>query len=311
MSLLVAVTGRNNSKLMAKLQSLLPDVSILEYDETSSQDTMRYHDVLFVLAWNPPQAMWQKLPNLKGISSYGAGVDALLGQAELPSVPVARIVDPNLGHCMSEYVMHAIGYFKLRFNQYLNNKHESLWKPRRTKAGNKVGILGLGQLGKEVGQSLHRAGYEVAGWSQSVKSIEGITCYSGQKQLFQMLASLDYVVCLLPLTAQTQGILNQSLFEQLPQGAVLINVARGAHLNEQDLLDALDSGHLAGAALDVFNTEPLPEHHAFWQQPNVLLTPHISAVTSVDTACEQIADNYQRSTQGRALLNGVDRHLGY
>jgi len=306
MSLLVAVTGRNNSKLLDKLTALLPNESIIELDQDANFDSVE-----FVLAWNPPLDLWKKLPNLKAVSSYGAGVDSLLTQPSLPNVPIARIVDPNLAISMSEYVHHAIGHFKLRFNQYFLNKPSQTWKPCRAKSGNKVGILGLGQLGATVGKNLASYGFEVSGWSRSAKTINGINCYHGQTQLPAMLSELDYLVCLLPLTSDTRGILNQQLFEALPQGAVLINVARGEHLNEADLLNALATEHLAGAALDVFATEPLPEAHPLWQQDNILLTPHISAVTSVDTACGQIAENYLLMKAKQRLLNTVNVDLGY
>lgn len=306
MSLLVVVPGRDNTKLLAKLGSLLPGVKIELWHQA-----LDCTDVEFVLAWNPPSSIWQQLPQLKAISSYGAGVDGLLSHPNLPEVPVTRIVDPQLAVSMSEYVLHAIGFFKLRFNQYLVNKSSQFWKPRRAKAGNKVGILGLGQLGRAVSAKLVASGFEVSGWSRSPKSISGVRCYSGDNGLTSMLGSLDYLVCLLPLTADTEGVLNKSLFEQLPSGAVLINVARGAHLNEADLIAALDNEHLAGAALDVFCVEPLPSVHDFWRYPNILLTPHVSAVTNIDTACRQIADNYLRLKSGDALLNEVDRKLGY
>jgi len=306
MSLLVAVSGRNNTKLIAKLTTLLPEQKIIEWREG-----IEMQDVEFVLAWNPPPQLWQQLPNLKAISSYGAGVDSLLSQAELPSVPIARIVDPDLADNMSEYVLHAIGHFKLRFNQYLLDKVNQTWRPKRASSANKVGILGLGQLGQAVAKNLVKFGFEVNGWSRSQKSIAGIECFSGQDGLATMLSTLDYVVCLLPLTKQTHGMLNKTLFDALPKGAVLINVARGAHVNEEDCIAALEQGQLGGAALDVFTSEPLPQEHPFWQQPQLLLTPHVSAVTSVDTACEQIADNYLRMINGEPLLNVIDRELGY
>jgi glyoxylate/hydroxypyruvate reductase len=306
MSLLVVVPDRNNAKLIAKLQSLLPDVNIEQWRE--GVDCTGFE---FVLAWNPPESIWQQLPNLKAISSYGAGVDALLQQPTLPAVPVARIVDPQLAVNMSEYVLHAIGFFKLRFNQYLVNKRSQFWKPRRANAGNKVGILGLGELGQAVSAKLVANGFEVSGWSRSFKSLANVQCYSGADGLNEMLAPLDYLVCLLPLTDDTRGILNQSLFSQLPQGAVVINVARGDHLNEADLLAALDQGQLGGAALDVFSAEPLPQQHPFWRYPDILLTPHVSAVTNVDTACAQITDNYLRLQAGKQLLNLIDPKLGY
>lgn len=306
MSLLVAVTGRNNAKLIAKLQNLLPDETIIEWADGIDCD-----EVEFVLAWNPPPQLWQQVGNLKAISSYGAGVDGLLSQPLLPNVPIARIVDPQLAVSMSEYVLHAIGHFKLRFNQYLFNKSSQTWKPRRAKGGNAVGILGLGQLGRNVALTLKNHGFEVSGWSHSAKTIAGVNCYCDEQGLFEMLPTIDYLICLLPLTKSTKGILNKRLFNALPQGAVLINVARGDHLNEGDLISALEQEQLGGAALDVFSTEPLPTSHSFWQQPNILLTPHISAVTSVDTACKQISDNYLRVKHGDKILNTIDRDVGY
>lgn len=306
MSLLIVVPDRNNARLIAKLESLLPDVNIQQWCE--GLDCSRFE---FVLAWDPPPSIWQQLPNLKAISSYGAGVDGLLKQPTLPDVPVARIVDPQLAVNMSEYVLHAIGFFKLRFNQYLVNKTSQFWKPRRANAGNKVGIMGLGELGQAVAARLLANGFEVSGWSRSLKSVAGVQSYSGPDGLKQMLVPLDYVVCLLPLTNDTRGILDRSLFSQLPPGAVVINVARGEHLNEADLMAALDAGQLSGAALDVFSVEPLPSQHQFWRYPDILLTPHVSAVTNVDTACEQIADNYLRLKAGKTLLNLIDPKLGY
>lgn len=304
MSLLVAVTGRNNEKLINRLRLALPDQNITEWREGADVS-----DVEFVLAWNAPSQMWGELPRLKGISSYGAGVDSLLS-APLPNVPVARIVDPQLAGNMSEYVLHAIGLFKLRWLQYIDNQLSQTWKPRRVNSANTVGILGLGQLGAHVGQSLARHGYTVRGWSTSQKSIESIACYAGA-QLHEMLEGLDYLVCLLPLTEATRGILDRKLFDKLPNHAVLINVARGDHLIEHDLIDALNNEQLAGAVLDVFSQEPLPSEHLFWQHPKVVVTPHISAVTSVDTAVAQIADNYLRAINNQPLNNQVEMSRGY
>lgn len=304
MSLLVAVTGRNNEKLLNKLGVALPDQKIMEWHEG-----LDVSDVEFVLAWNAPSSLWSQLPNLRGISSYGAGVDSLL-TAPLPQVPVARIVDPQLALNMSEYILHAIGLFKLRWLQYIDNQTSQTWKPRRANSANTVGILGLGQLGRQVGQSLARNGYKVRGWSASQKSIESIECYAGA-QLNEMLDGLDYLVCLLPLTDATRGILNHELFNKLPNHAVLINVARGDHLVEQDLIDALNNEQLGGAVLDVFSQEPLPCEHPFWLHPKVVVTPHISAVTSVDTAVAQIAQNYLRAINGQPLNNQVEMSRGY
>ncbi len=305
MTLLVVVPNRNNDKLMVKLQQLLPEHHVVLWREG-----IDCSEVTFVLAWNAPSSLWSKLPKLQAISSYGAGVDSLLKQS-LPDVPIARIVDPQLANNMSDYVLHAIGYFKLRFSQYQQNKMTANWKPRHAKTGNHVGILGLGNLGQAVAKKLTSVGFSVSGWSRREKNIEGVCCYAGAETLHKMVSEVDYLVCLLPLTPQTRGILNQTLFQKMPIGSVIINVARGEHLNETDLLTALDDGQFSGAALDVFTTEPLPSEHMFWQQPNILLTPHISAVTNIDTASTQIAENYLRINSGKTLYNQIDPSLGY
>ncbi|NRA62101.1 MAG: glyoxylate/hydroxypyruvate reductase A [Psychrobium sp.] len=305
MTLLVVVPDRNNDKLMMKLQQLLPQYNVVLWREG-----IDCSEVTFVLAWNAPSYLWPQLPKLLAISSYGAGVDSLLKQS-LPDVPIARIVDPQLADNMSDYVLHAIGYFKLRFSQYQQHKTAAIWKPRRAKTGTHVGILGLGNLGQAVAKKLSSVGFSVSGWSRSEKNIEGVCCYAGAETLHKMVSDVDYLVCLLPLTPQTRGILNQTLFQKMPIGSVIVNVARGEHLNETDLLAALDDGQLSGAALDVFTTEPLPTEHLFWQQPNILLTPHISAVTNIDSACGQIADNYLRIKLGKTLCNQIDQSLGY
>ncbi len=306
MSLLIVVPDRNNDKLVNKLHALLPDTKIEIW-----QAEQIFENVEFVLAWDPPSSVWLQTPNLKAISSYGAGVDGLLKHANLPDVPIARIVDPQLAVNMSEYILHAIGYFKLRFDQYLINKSSQYWKPKRAHSGNKVGILGLGELGAAVAQKLINNGFEVSGWSKSLKSIKNVSCYCTDEGLKDMLSHIDYLICLLPLTTHTQGILNKTIFNCLPDGAVLINVARGEHLNEHDFLAALDSGKLRGAALDVFKQEPLPPAHNFWQRTELLLTPHISAVTNIDTACAQIAENYLRLKSGKTLTNQINRKVGY
>jgi glyoxylate/hydroxypyruvate reductase A len=175
----------------------------------------------------------------------------------------------------------------------------------------RIGIMGLGQLGKDAAKKLSYLGFPVTGWSQTPKDIEGVKCLAGEEVLDDFLSQTRILICMLPLTPKTKGILNQKTFDKLPAGAYVINVARGQHLIEKDLLAALDSEQLAGACLDVFAVEPLPEDHPFWRHPKIIVTPHISSLTNPKAVAPQIIENYQRTKTGRPLLNVVDMQRGY
>ena len=174
-----------------------------------------------------------------------------------------------------------------------------------------IGIMGLGQLGADAAQKLSALGFKVAGWSRRPKDIAGVNSFNGQAELVEFLSGSQILICLLPLTAETTGILNRRTFEHLPPGAYVINVARGQHLNEKDLMAALDSGQLSGACLDVFEVEPLPPDHPFWRHPQIKVTPHISSLTFSKAVAPQIIENYRRSQTGKPLLNAVDLERGY
>ncbi|MDW7547766.1 glyoxylate/hydroxypyruvate reductase A [Pseudoalteromonas sp. McH1-7] len=308
MALLICVTGRNNDKLIAKLSELLPKQTILQWPV---DDASLLAKVEFVLAWNAPEVLWSQLPNLKVVHSYGAGIDSIPVQLLPPHVEVARIVDPNLADDMAEYVLGHILSHKLGINMYLKQQAQQAWKPCRAKSGRTVGIMGMGQLGLAVADKLNANRFTVKGWSNSVKSLEGIIHFCGDAELGAFLQDLDYLVCLLPLTEQTKGILNAKVFAASPAHCVLINVARGLHLNEADLLTAITQETFGGAVLDVFETEPLPTGHAFWSHPNITVTPHVAALTSLSTAALQIANNYLAMTEGRELMHIVQKKKGY
>ncbi|MCF2856351.1 glyoxylate/hydroxypyruvate reductase A [Pseudoalteromonas sp. SMS1] len=306
MSVLVSITGRNNDKLMAKLQEALPETKIEQWPNCENME-----DIEFVLAWNAPDELWQQLPNLKVVQSYGAGVDGI-PLAILPSsVKVTRIVDQQLSVDMAEYVLSHVLAYKLRHREYTSNQTERYWKPRRSVAGDSVGILGLGELGCRTASLLSRHGFSVRGWSRTLKDLSNVECYAGEAQFEQFLTGLDYVVCLLPLTSATQGILNAQLFSLVSSECLLINVARGQHLVEADLLNALDENELGAAVLDVFTTEPLPEAHPFWKHPKITVTPHVAAVTNLDTVVAQIAANARACFANQALQNRVMQDRGY
>ncbi|WP_440053667.1 2-hydroxyacid dehydrogenase [Pseudoalteromonas sp. T1lg65] len=307
MAFLVCVTGRNNEKLISRLQMMLPDDEIVEWPcaETKLQQ------VEFVLAWNVPDELWNKLPNLKVVQSFGAGVDSI-PVSRLPSqVEVTRIVDPKIAEDMSEYVLTHILAHKLRISEYASKQQLSTWKPRRSREGKTVGIMGMGQLGLAVAQRLLANHFTVKGWSSCHKEIEGVAHFFGLEQLSAFYSELNYLVCLLPLTDKTSGILGKQCFTQLPNDCVLLNVARGAHLDESALIEALDAEAIAGAILDVFQTEPLPSENKLWKHPKVTVTPHVAALTSLDTALSQIVDNYKNMVLGLPLENTINREKSY
>ena len=269
--------------------------------------------VTMAVTWKAPHGSFENYPNLNVIGSMGAGVDHLFEDPSLPkNVVLTRVVDEKLAGDMQEFVLTlCLNHIKnLPLYKKLQNNLE--WKPtpyKRVPDVN-VGILGFGTLGQSVGKMLHHVGFKVSGWSHSKKDSEYIKSYS-QKELDIFLAGAEILVCLLPLTAETKGILNTELFFKLPKGAYLINVARGGHLVDHDLIEALETGQLSGAALDVFNTEPLPKDHQFWNRKDILITPHIASMSNAASVAPQIVGNYRRMEKGEKLKNTVSNERGY
>ncbi|MBW4431105.1 MAG: glyoxylate/hydroxypyruvate reductase A [Pelatocladus maniniholoensis HA4357-MV3] len=271
-------------------------------------------EIEIVLAWYPPLGTLQMFPNLKLILSLGAGVDHILQDSSLPpDVPIARLVPNKLALQMADYVMQSVLACKCRVIDYRDLQQLRRWNPLFTPNRYQfiVGVLGLGAMGRIVAQRLSTIGLSVRGWSQSPKEIEGIDCFFGNEQFNAFLSKCCVLVNLLPLTTATKGILSHATFAALPQAAYLINVGRGQHLIEADLLKALESGQLAGAYLDVFNTEPLPREHPFWSHPRIVVTPHVAAVGALDDVVDYIIDAIARIETGSPLKNLVDRNQGY
>ncbi|WP_405599625.1 MULTISPECIES: 2-hydroxyacid dehydrogenase [unclassified Pseudoalteromonas] len=306
MSVLIAITGRDNTKLMAQLQACLPTLRIEQWPECQN-----LNDVDFVLAWKAPQTMWAQLPNLKVVSSFGAGVDSI-DLTQLPEhINVVRIVDEQLAEDMAEYVLTHVLAQKLRLKDYFIKQSQQSWKPKRAYNYKHVGILGYGELGKACAKKLIKNGFDVSAWAQSHKEDADVNIHCTQHGLDEMLKNTDYLVCLLPLTKMTSGIINHELIAKLPAHAVVINVARGQHVVEQDLLSALDNEMLRAATLDVFDQEPLNDEHPFWQHPKITLTPHCAALSDLNSVTEQIADNIELFIKGAKLNNQVNRKKGY
>jgi glyoxylate/hydroxypyruvate reductase A len=271
-------------------------------------------EVDYVLAWNHPPGFLTQFPRLRTIFSMGAGVDRLLLDPKLPAnVPLVRMADPGLAVFMKEYVLMRVLHYHRDMPTYEHQQREALWRqlpPLETRQ-RRVGIMGIGQIGGACARALAEHGFDVRGWARSARTIAGVSVFAGQDRLPEFLSGVQILVCMLPLTAATHGILNADLFAKVARGAWLINLARGAHLVEADLLRALDSGQLSGATLDVFASEPLPREHRFWRDPRITITPHASALTRPETAVPRLVENIMRDQAGQPLLDMVDRSAGY
>lgn len=291
------------------LQDAAPDIGIYSYLEDHPTD-----EIEMALVWKHPKGTLAKYSNLKYIASSGAGVDFIFEDETTPkNIPITRVVDTMLASDMSEYVIAAIFSHIKGFYQYKIQQTKSLWKPKQYHriADFTVGILGLGALGAVLAKDLVSFGFKTQGWSNSQKDISNVKSFAGQGELPDFLASSEILVCLLPLTNETAGILNKNLFSQLPKGAFVINAARGGHLVDQDLIEMLDSEHLSGATLDVFHQEPMSVDHPFWLHEKVHITPHYASVSDTASVVPQIIENYRRNQQGMPLLNLVSTDKGY
>ncbi len=269
-------------------------------------------DIEWVIVWKHNPGVLNDFPNLKLIASYGAGVENILSDPALPEgVPITRLVDDTLSDQMAEFVLAGILNHRLHLTYYREQQAASQWRGKEFLKGTNVTILGLGELGSTTARLLRDNSYNVSGWSRSEKNIDGVKSYFGNDQLNQSVSDADIAVCLLPLTPATTGVLNADLFGAMKKGSYLINVGRGDHLNENDLMTVLAQEHLSGALLDVFSTEPLPQDHAFWKHPKIHVTPHISSPTDKEKVARQILDNYHRMKQGEPLENKVDPARSY
>ena len=256
----------------------------------------------------------RRYPNLRLIVSMGAGVDHLLRPpGPPPGVPVARLKDARLTQGMTEWVVFNVLRFHRQDPEYRALQAERRWEelPAPETASRRVGILGLGELGGAAAAALLALGFPVMGWSRAPKDRPGVEGFHGAGGLEAMLGRSDILVCLLPLTPETRSILDRRTLGLLPRGAYLLNAARGGHVAQNDLLAALNSGHIAGAALDVFEPEPLPPDHPFWSHPRVAMTPHAASITIPSSAAPQVVENLRRARTGQPLINLVDFSAGY
>jgi glyoxylate/hydroxypyruvate reductase A len=306
MRIAVCFPDNKTAPWVAGLRAALPEAEIDNWEPGAPPAD---HAVV----WAPPQAFIDAQPRLKGIFNIGAGVDALMKLRLPPAAVVVRLDDAGMSVQMAEFVCHAVIRHFREFDAYAADAAQGKWgfrKPRR-RADFPVGVLGLGVLGQRVAQALAAFEFPVLGFSRSPRQVPGVRCFSGEAGLRPFLAGTRVLVCLLPLTPQTTGILNRANLAQLQPGGYVINVARGAHLVDEDLLALIDEGHLAGAALDVFRTEPLPPAHPFWRQPKITVTPHTSARTLREESIAQIAGKIRAFERGEPIAGVVDRDKGY
>jgi glyoxylate/hydroxypyruvate reductase A len=285
-----------------------PDLPFHVWPEFGDPASIRY-----LAAWQPPEDPTRTFPNLEVVFSVGAGVDQFDLSGVPEHVPVVRMIEPGIVEGMVEYVTQAVlSVHRDLFDYALQQQRES-WRelPLMPASQRRVGVLGLGVLGTAVLQRLRLFDFACAGWSRSAREIDGVDCYAGEAALDAFLARTDILICLLPLTPATRGLLDAALFAKLPRGASLIQTGRGPHLNQQDLLAALDSGQLRHAILDVTDPEPLPAGHPLWTHPRVRITPHIASATRPETAVDVVLDNLRRHRDGLPMLGEVDRRRGY
>lgn len=266
-------------------------------------------EIEVALVWRHPIGILTNFSSLKAVISLAAGVDHVLVDPHLSkTVPIARVLDHYMANDIMQYVVGSVLYYMRRFDHWQAKQRQTIWfkEPPFAFTEQAVGVMGLGFLGGRAAKALLDVGLRVRGWrSTSADCDERIECFSGAEQLPLFLSEIKVLVCMLPLTPATRGILSNAVFELLPRGAYLINVGRGEHLVEADLLQALSSGQLSGATLDVFHEEPLPATHPFWAHPAIRVTPHIASVTNPVTAAPQVLENYGRALAGQALTNRV------
>ena len=288
------------------LRAALPAASVSEWKPGDSAAD-------YAIVWAPPQQFINEQHQLKALLNIGAGVDALTALRIPPHIKLVRLDDAGMSVQMAEYVCHAVIRHFREFDGYQADVAAGKWSYRkpRIRAEFPVGVMGLGVLGERVARALLQFDFPVNGWSRSPKQIDGIRCFSGPLQFDEFLKNSKVLVCLLPLTADTRDIMRRETLLKLQAGGYVINVARGGHLVEEDLIALMDTGHLAGATLDVFRTEPLPSTHPFWQHPKITVTPHTSARTLRDESIAQIVGKIKAMEQGLPVAGIVEPQRGY
>lgn len=307
----IAAAGYSRTRLWVQsLQQAMPQEKIVTLDAMSASEKAACQVAIVA---NPDPQQLQSLPALQWLHSVWAGVERLIADLGASDLTIVRLLDPQLANTMAEAVLAWTLYLHRDMPAYARQQARGQWLAREYVRPERktVGLLGLGALGSQAAARLLGCGFQVCGWSRQRKALAGVTCYAGEAELETMLARCDILVCLLPLTPDTTGLLDARRLGWLPQGASVINFARGPILQQAALLAALDGGHLAHAVLDVFDQEPLPPDDRYWQHPQVTVLPHCSAPTDIETASQVVAGNVMAFRQSRIIPQGADPALGY
>jgi phosphoglycerate dehydrogenase-like enzyme len=309
MAIFVLTSPLPSAPFIAELERIAPDIPVW-----SEEDRPAPEDVEAILAWRMKAGVLPRYPNLRVLCSIGAGVDKLITTPDLPpKLPITRVVDPGQSFEIAQYVVGCALHFIRDLSLYVTQQSRAQWErhPVRPVSQCRVGVLGLGGVGLAIARAFGPLGYAVAGWSRQQREVDGVQTFAGAQALPGFLAQTDILVCALPLTDDTRGLLDRSTLSRLPRGAIVINVGRGEHLVEADLRVLLDEGHLAGAALDVFEREPLPPDNWIWTHPKLMATPHIASQASAAIAAQQCIDALRRARLGLPQPLAVDRRAGY
>lgn len=307
MALLIATPDRDSGELARHIRARDPEIDLRIWPHLGDPE-----DIEFVVAWKPPDDLFQRLPNLKAVSSLGAGVDALVANPRIPAdVDIGRLAGPRLAANMAAYLVAMVVARWKRLPQFIEDQKHSRWRQWAPESPPTVGLLGMGNMGRRAAAAFAPVGFPLRGYSNSGRGPDGVTMHSGAAGLLEIAGACDYLINLLPLTAETRDILDGSLFETMPEGSTLINVGRGEHLVEDDLIEALRNDRPACAVLDVFRDEPLPGGHPFWTHPRILITPHCASITLTVEAAALAAESYRRVLNGERPLGAVDRERGY
>jgi len=301
--------SKDDNAVFARLKELLPEADLRLWPDIGEPAAVDY-----AVVWGPPPEFFDRLNGLKAILSLGAGVDHLLQHPKLPAgVPIIRLEDAGMADKIAEYVLYGVLRSQRLFAGYEQQQRDGIWQPLTDIHARefRVGVMGLGAIGLAVAKRLQQNGYQVSGWRRRQTTDSSIECHYGDDGLQPFLSKLNVLVCLLPLTPATTHIINRDTLAMLPRGAHLINVARGAHVAESDLLEALENGQVASALLDVCSTEPAPPEHPFWNHPAICLTPHIAGPTQDMESARQIADSIIQLSQNQRPGGWVDMESGY
>lgn len=310
MSILFYCSDDADNRILAALKTGLPNHDIAVWPHCNDKASINT-----AIVWQPPDNFFNDLVNLKHILSISAGVDHLLAHPGLPNgIDIVRLIDAGMAQPMAQFILYGVLHAQRQMNALAQAQRNKQWRhdlgPRPAEQFH-VGIMGAGQLSLVAAQKLLGNGYRVSCWSRSDKQLGNIAHFTGNQGLDELLPSVNVLVCLLPLTVETHGILDAALLSKLPDNAFLINPGRGDHLDEQALLNELNAGRLSGALLDVFTTEPLPSSHPFWTHPNVVVTPHVAAPTDASGSVTQIVESLQLLERGEKPRGLVNREVGY